>query len=84
MAAYIIVYVENMMPEDDSTIKVSYSWNSINNSSTASGSGDIIQSSGILSSLCNQNVISAAVADSNSAGVTIGALDRKILFHGLI
>lgn len=84
MASFIVVYVENIIPDTDTTINVQYSWNSINGTDIASGGGNIIFSSSILSTVMNQNVIDQAVSDSNTANVSIGVLDRKILFHGLV
>lgn len=84
MASFIVVYIENIMPADDTTLDVQYSWNSIDGTTTASGGGNINLGISALSSVVNQNVIDQAVLDSAAAGVTVGALDRKILFQGLL
>ena len=84
MASYIVVYIENIMPLDDSTLDIQYSWNSIDGTTPASGGGNINAALSVSSSVINQTVINQAVSDSTAAGVTIGLLDRKVLFQGLL
>lgn len=84
MATYIVIHVDNMTPITDTTVAIEYRWMSISGTTGTSGSGEATFGTSLLSSVLNQNVIDVCVAESAAAGITIGALDRKIVSSGII
>lgn len=82
--AYIVINVDLITPDTDTTMIVAYHWQSISGPNNASGNGELTMSSSLLASVLNQNVINQCLSESSSAGITVGVLERKIIASGIL
>lgn len=80
---FITISVDNVTPATSSTISVNFHWSSTNGTNFINDSGNQEFDISLLTTVINQNIISYCMSQSAAGGITIGALDKKILCSGL-
>lgn len=82
--AIITIYIDNVIPDTDTGINVTYRWHSQSGLVGTEGNGDASFSATTTTNVVNQSIIALCVQESTNAGVTIGDNDRKILASGIV
>lgn len=80
----LTIFIDDLTPTSASTVMIRFRWFSSDGTNYANNSDEQEYSTGLLSSVLNQNLITYCSNASTAAGVTIGVLDKKILSSGLL
>ncbi len=82
--ALLTIFIDDLTPTSGTTVMIRFRWCASDGTNFANDSGEQEYSTGLLSSVLNQNLISYCSNAATAAGVTIGGLDKKLLSSGLL